>query len=170
MARWCFDGVAGWRGLDGVWVCFFYCFGLNMPLAGRMSPPLGAHGRRAIWFNELRCHIFLWQLRSGTSCQVTGCPMWADFCFKPLFSIQFTNRFRYLEVPKSGGDFRSPKWCQMTWLSFMFAFVSPFFSPAWRWRMLPDSKGRNIAFTPNSRAPRIWWNGSASGKINTGIK
>lgn len=41
---------------------------------------------------------------------------------------------------------------------------------AWRWRMWPDSKGRNIAFTPNSRAPRIWLNGSASGKINTGNK
>lgn len=119
-------------------------------------------------------------------CQITGCPVWADFCFKlsqraargsnttlvrkqvkPLFSIQFTNRFKYLEVPK--GDFRSPKWCQMSWLSFIISFVSPFFS-AWRWRMWPDSKGRNIAFTPNSRAPRIWWNGSASGKINTGIK
>lgn len=36
--------------------------------------------------------------------------------------------------------------------------------------MWPDSKGRNIAFTPNSKAPRIWLNGSASGKINTGNK
>lgn len=38
----------------------------------------------------------------------------------------------------------------------------------WRWRTWLGSKGRSIVFIPNFRAPRIWSNGSASGRTSTG--
>lgn len=113
-------------------------------------------------------------------CQVTGCPVWADFCFKlrAVWGSNTSQRRSNLSFPFNLQTVSDILKCQRAtvtsgvklldfplWLLLFY----PLFS-AWRWRMWPDSKGRNIAFTPNSRAPRIWWNGSASGKINTGTK
>lgn len=52
----------------------------------------------------------------------------------------------------------------------LFFFVSSCFLAlsVWRWRTWLGSKGRSIVFIPNCRAPRIWSNGSASGRTNTG--
>lgn len=51
---------------------------------------------------------------------------------------------------------------------FFFVFSCFLALSVWRWRTWLGSKGRSIVFIPNCRAPRIWSNGSASGRTNTG--
>lgn len=64
--------------------------------------------------------------------------------------------------------------CFMNNITFFNFLISLFFFSCflafsvWRWRTWLGSKGRSIVFIPNCRAPRIWSNGSASGRTNTG--